>query len=187
MLTPSDRSPRAVAFYPHCMAAEFHCGGLCFATVPVAAALCLVERQALRGLVTACEPRLKGRQASPHKEATVLEQEKRRLRHEVARQQALVRAGQRVMGLAARPFWNQPIPAEHGCHFGSGGVGPFCSRLRTERMTTAIAMLLAAMAISALLIFSPSEINAQKLSTKSKIDIPISTNPQINCQRRLLC
>jgi transposase-like protein len=80
-----------------------------------------------------------------------------------------------------------PIPAEHGCHFGSGGVGPFCSRLRTERMTTAIAMLLAATAISALLIFSPSEINAQKLSTKSKIDIPISTNPQINCQRRLLC
>jgi hypothetical protein len=60
-----------------------------------------VEQQALRGLVTACEPRPKGRQVSPAKEAAALQQENARLRREVGRQQALVRAGQRVIGLAA--------------------------------------------------------------------------------------
>jgi hypothetical protein len=60
-----------------------------------------VEQQALRGLVTACEPRPKGRQVSPDKEAAALQQENARLRREVGRQQALVRAGQRVIGLAA--------------------------------------------------------------------------------------
>jgi hypothetical protein len=60
-----------------------------------------VEQQALRGLVTACEPRPKGRQVSPDKQATALAQENARLRRELGRQQALVRAGQRVIGLAA--------------------------------------------------------------------------------------
>jgi hypothetical protein len=60
-----------------------------------------VEQRALCGLVRACEARPKGRQVSPDKEATALVQENARLRREVGRQQALVRAGQRVIGLAA--------------------------------------------------------------------------------------
>jgi hypothetical protein len=60
-----------------------------------------VEQRALCGLVRACEARPKGRQVSPDKETTALVQENARLRREVGRQQALVRAGQRVIGLAA--------------------------------------------------------------------------------------
>ena len=62
-----------------------------------------LEIQALRGLVAACEPQPRGRQVSPDKEALALRQENARLRREVGRQQALVRAGQRAVGLAAPP------------------------------------------------------------------------------------
>jgi uncharacterized protein (DUF2267 family) len=69
-----------------------------------------LENQALRGLVAACEPKPQGRQASPDKEAEELRRENARLRREVGRQQALVRAGQRVVGLAAPP----PAPVKAG-------------------------------------------------------------------------
>jgi hypothetical protein len=59
-----------------------------------------VEQQALRGLTAACEPRPKGRQARPDQEAAELRRENARLRRDVLRQQALVRAVQRSVGLA---------------------------------------------------------------------------------------
>jgi hypothetical protein len=62
-----------------------------------------VETQALRGLVSACEPKPRGRQASPTRDLTVLRKENERLRREAARQQALVRAAQRSIGLAPAP------------------------------------------------------------------------------------
>jgi hypothetical protein len=62
-----------------------------------------VEAQALRGLVAACEPRPRGRQPSPAKEVAALHQENQRLRRDVARQQALVRAARRAVGLGAPP------------------------------------------------------------------------------------
>ena len=62
-----------------------------------------LETQALRGLVSACEPKPRGRQASPTRELTVLRQENERLRREAARHQALVRAAQRSIGLAPPP------------------------------------------------------------------------------------
>jgi hypothetical protein len=58
-----------------------------------------VESRALRGLLAACEPQIKGRVRSPHKEVTVLRRDKERLQREVLRQQALVRAAQRSVGL----------------------------------------------------------------------------------------
>jgi hypothetical protein len=71
-----------------------------------------VETQALRGLVSACEPRPRGRQASPTRDLTVLQKENERLRREAARHQALVRAAQRSIGLAppppARPSGKKP-------------------------------------------------------------------------------
>jgi hypothetical protein len=68
-----------------------------------------LEGQALRGLVAACEARPRGRQASPGKEAAALRQENERLRREATRQQALVRAAHRAVGLAA-----PPAPAKTG-------------------------------------------------------------------------
>jgi hypothetical protein len=58
-----------------------------------------VEQQALRGLTAACEPRPRGRQGRPDQEAAKLRRENARLRRDVLRQQALVRAVQRSVGL----------------------------------------------------------------------------------------
>jgi hypothetical protein len=58
-----------------------------------------VEQQALRGLTAACEPRPPGRQVRPDREAAELRRENARLRRDVLRQQALVRAVQRSVGL----------------------------------------------------------------------------------------
>lgn len=58
-----------------------------------------VESRALQGLLTACEAKPKGRTRSPEREATTLRQQNERLQREVTRQQALVRAAQRTMGL----------------------------------------------------------------------------------------
>lgn len=59
-----------------------------------------VETRALRGLVEACEPRPRGRGPSVAKELTMLRQENQRLRRDILRQQALVRAAQRSVGLS---------------------------------------------------------------------------------------
>jgi len=67
-----------------------------------------VETQALRGLVSACEPKPRGRQASPTRDLVVLRKENERLRREAARQQALVRAAQRSIGLTPAPTPAKP-------------------------------------------------------------------------------
>ena len=58
-----------------------------------------VETRALRGLLEACEPRPRGRGPSTAKELTDLRQENQRLQRDMMRQQALVRAAQRSVGL----------------------------------------------------------------------------------------
>ena len=62
----------------------------------------LLEEQALRGLVAACEPRI---HCGPRPETRLaqLEKQLREQQRECARQQALVRAAQRTVGLAAPP------------------------------------------------------------------------------------
>jgi hypothetical protein len=65
-----------------------------------------LESAALKGLLAACTPKSRGPVPSPDKELTTLRRENQRLRHEVTRQQTLVRAAQRTVGLAAPP----PIP-----------------------------------------------------------------------------
>jgi hypothetical protein len=69
-----------------------------------------VETQALRGLLEACEPRPRGRGPSIAREMTVLRQENQRLQRDMMRQQALVRAGQRSVGLTPPP----PPPSKSG-------------------------------------------------------------------------
>ncbi len=63
----------------------------------------LWEQRALEGLVRACEPRPKGQVISQRHQITLLEKEVARLRQDCARQQALVRASQRTIGLTASP------------------------------------------------------------------------------------
>jgi hypothetical protein len=61
----------------------------------------LWEQRALEGLVRACEPRPVGKVGSERHRIAVLEKDVTRLRQECARQQALVRAAQRTMGLTS--------------------------------------------------------------------------------------
>lgn len=67
----------------------------------------LVEQRALQGMLAACEPRPKGRQADEGRRIAELERTVSRLQRECLRQQALVRAGQRAIGLSVPP----PKPA----------------------------------------------------------------------------
>ena len=62
-----------------------------------------IEAHGLGGLVTACTPKPKGRQANPAREATALRRDNERLRRELGRQQALVRLTQRGLGVAPPP------------------------------------------------------------------------------------
>jgi hypothetical protein len=59
-----------------------------------------LETRAVEGMVSACEPKPLGKQPSADKRIAVLEKELRQARHECARQQALVRAAQRTVGLS---------------------------------------------------------------------------------------
>jgi len=63
----------------------------------------LWEQRALAGLVAGCEPRPKGKAASERHQIAVLQKEVARLKQDCARQQALVRAAQRTIGLAPPP------------------------------------------------------------------------------------
>src|SRR5271156_5718578 len=60
-----------------------------------------LEQRALEGLIAACEPRRLGRVQTSESRASALEKEVQRWQQECARQQALVRAAQRSIGLAA--------------------------------------------------------------------------------------
>jgi hypothetical protein len=60
----------------------------------------LLEDRALQGMLVACEPRTMGRGPSPESALAALRRECDQLRRECGRQQALVRAAQRTIGLA---------------------------------------------------------------------------------------
>ncbi len=60
----------------------------------------LLERRALVALLAACEPAPRGPRLNPSRQIAALERENHRLRRECDRQQALVRAAERTLGLA---------------------------------------------------------------------------------------
>jgi hypothetical protein len=68
----------------------------------------VLEERALEGLVHACEPRPKGKVISAESQRQKLERECQRWQRAFARQQALLRAAQRTIGLAAPPAANGP-------------------------------------------------------------------------------
>jgi hypothetical protein len=63
----------------------------------------LLETRAVQGMLLACEPRPLGRQATAASALATLRRECEQLRRDCARQQALVRAAQRTIGLPAAP------------------------------------------------------------------------------------
>ena len=62
-----------------------------------------LEARALEGFVRACEPLAPGRQPDPARDAKALEKKCARLERELGRQQALVRAAHRMVGLQPEP------------------------------------------------------------------------------------
>lgn len=75
----------------------------------------LLEQRAVAGLVSACEPRPKGRTISSDRQIARLGRELAVCRRELGRQQALARAAQRVLGLK--------IPATTSATSGNGKSG----------------------------------------------------------------
>jgi hypothetical protein len=76
-----------------------------------------LERRALLGLVAACEPAPRGPRQEQTRQIAALEREKLRLQRECDRQQALVRAAQRSLGLTppvARPPAKEPEGKKEG-------------------------------------------------------------------------
>ncbi len=61
-----------------------------------------LEAKALGGMLKALEPRTKGPQMTPEREIQALQAEKRALEKELRRQQTLLRAARRSVGLPAR-------------------------------------------------------------------------------------
>lgn len=65
-----------------------------------------LEQRVLDAIVRACEPRPRGKTRSPQRQVEQLQQQVKRLEQECARQQALVRAAHRTIGVtppAAKP------------------------------------------------------------------------------------
>jgi hypothetical protein len=60
-----------------------------------------LEAGGLHGLLTACEPKPRGRQSNPATELAALRKQCERLQRDLGRQQSLVRLAQRTVGLAA--------------------------------------------------------------------------------------
>jgi hypothetical protein len=69
-----------------------------------------LEGRALEGFVHALEPRGRGRSPTPEREAERLRKEVGQMKKEVLRHQALARAAQRAVGLAA----SRPRPSKDG-------------------------------------------------------------------------
>ena len=63
----------------------------------------IIESRALQGLITACEPRPRGKVRTPASELAALRRECEQLRRQAARQQALLRVTERAIGLASPP------------------------------------------------------------------------------------
>lgn len=63
----------------------------------------VLETRALQGMITALEPRPKGRQRRPEDELAALQKDRDRLQRELNRTQALVRASQRALGIPQPP------------------------------------------------------------------------------------
>jgi len=100
----------------------------------------LWEQRALEGLVRACEPRPKGQVISQRHQIAVLEKEITRLRQDCARQQALVRASQRTIGLAVSPSPAAKSPVKPGGKAVAKVAGATTGKTKRKRRPVARAL-----------------------------------------------
>ena len=77
----------------------------------------VLETRALQGMISALEPRPKGRQRRPEDEIAALARERDRLQRELGRAQSLVRASQRALGIP------QPPKDDDKSKLGANGTG----------------------------------------------------------------
>jgi hypothetical protein len=98
------------------------------------------EQRALEGLVRACEPRPVGKVAHERHQIAVLEKEVARLRQDCARQQALVRASQRTIGLAASGPPVTKSAAKPGGKAIAKAVGTIAGKAKRKRRPVARAL-----------------------------------------------
>ncbi len=78
-----------------------------------------LERRALTGLLSACEPALRGPRVNLTRQLAALERENRRLKRECDRQQALVRMAERSLGLPAPAAVKPPVKGKEEKQTGS--------------------------------------------------------------------
>lgn len=91
-----------------------------------------LEQRALDGIVKACEPRVKGPGKNPQRQAAQLQRQVTRLTQELSRQQALVRAAQRTIGLAP------PAPRPAASTKGATGAAKSGSKRRRKPTVRAL-------------------------------------------------
>lgn len=90
-----------------------------------------IEQRALAGLVAACEPAVRGRQATPQRQVAALERQIERLSRDSARYQSLARLAQRSLGVT-------PVASSRPDSKPSGG------KKRRQRRPTVRALRMAA-------------------------------------------
>ncbi|MBI3863718.1 MAG: hypothetical protein HY290_17650 [Planctomycetia bacterium] len=93
----------------------------------------LLEQHALEGLLSACEPRPRGRVASSDRQIARLERELATCRRELGRQQALARAAHRVLGLKTAAPAVAPTKPGAPPRGKTSSAGPGAKRTRKRR------------------------------------------------------
>lgn len=143
----------------------------------------LWEQRALEGLVAACEPRPVGKAVSQRHQLAVLQKEVARLKQDCARQQALVRAAQRTIGLGPPPP-AKPAPKAGGKAAGKVAGKKARKRRPVVRALKAAATLRAAVATEETPVVSPSTVSAEVLQRNvvtnlSTLAMPVQAAPAV--------
>ena len=96
-----------------------------------------LESAALKGLLAACMPKSRGRAPLPDKELTTLRRDNQRLQREASRHQALARAAQRTVGLAAPPSIPPTKPGKRKRRKRTARALSVAARLQTQNDASA--------------------------------------------------
>ncbi len=136
----------------------------------------LWEQRALEGLVRACEPRPVGKAASERHRVALLEKEVVRLRQECARQQALVRASQRTIGLAPSPQPPAKPAAKPSSKATTKAAGAVSGKVKRKRRPVARA-LKAVAALQALPGLSESPADSSSANVAAVVQQSVPSSP----------
>jgi hypothetical protein len=139
----------------------------------------LWEQRAVAGLVAACEPRPVGKTPGFRHQIAVLEKEITRLKQNCARQQALVRAAQRTIGLAPPPMPKSTTKATGKAGDRVAGKKPR-KRRPVVRALKAAAALRAAVVTESPVSASVSGVSASEVLQQSDLSSPLSPTTSLH-------